>query len=68
MSKYNLSCGAMSSPYTEKKAKRAYPTLIDAIQASQLQLSRGNNQRPYKCKGCDQYHLTSSGQRKFKYS
>jgi hypothetical protein len=63
MSKHNLTCGKLSSPYSTKKPKRAFATLTEAIVKSKIQSSYGNVQRPYLCKVCGNYHLTTSGNR-----
>jgi hypothetical protein len=63
MSKHNLICGKLTSPYSTKKAKRAFTTLSEALVKSKIQSSWGRVQRPYLCKVCGNYHLTTSGNR-----
>ena len=65
MSQFNLKCGARLNPYSTstRKHKVSYATLSDALNARMHLLSKGYNQRPYLCKGCGDYHMTTSGNR-----
>ena len=60
MSTYNITCGKIASPYSKRKHKITYASLEDAMNARSKQLKQGRNQRPYKCKSCGYYHLTSN--------